>query len=83
MFLGREGKNLNETELRRSRSKLSNIKEQNQNWSNIESVQCISVYILIRISAVAKLSKYYGNYVIFDGTDITYDGNNIIFDGDN
>ncbi len=34
-------------------------------------------------SVVAKFSKYYGNYVIFDGFDIIYDSNNVTFDGDN
>jgi hypothetical protein len=42
-FFGWKGQNPNETKLRGSGSKLSNIKEQNQNWPNLEGVQCISV----------------------------------------
>ena len=49
MFVGREYQNPNETKLRGSGSKLSNIREQNQNWSNLESVQCISVLFFLNL----------------------------------
>lgn len=43
MFYGRKGQNPNEPKPEGSRSKFSNIKEQNQNWSNLERVQDILV----------------------------------------
>ncbi len=43
MFFGREDQNPNEPKLRGSGPKLSNTREQNKNWPNLEGVQYISV----------------------------------------
>ncbi len=43
MFYEQEGQNPNEPKSQGSRFKFLNIKEQNQNWSNLERVQDILV----------------------------------------
>ncbi len=58
-FFGREGQNSNGTKLKGSGSKFLNIREQNQNCPNLESIQCSLVSFFL-----FKYENLYIQYVL-------------------